>query len=600
MAFQQPARQPAARVFRPAPEDGETRPSPRPVVTQSVDESQTWVLFAPATDAGTSASYLTSTHKTNSTPGRSRLSDLGSLDTLARSEASAHQQRSVSYIDGVDEDEDADEDDAELDSLDSHLPEFRSTPDFYGTSQALPHATPVVPAHDGLGSFRLEQEGMGTDVQNRLYAFEQYNPRRIKRRRESLDLARVELESEQAQEMDKMRRIESWRLEQSRCLLEEVQKETRRQRRSAAPATSSRRAEKKAEDDATMSNVGETRGSLADRDEDWHDQQAGEPGDGHESMWSRITRKVIRDLMGIDDKMLAVLFGEALPDEEDLSSTPKASASMSPRPSSDVAVGETSDSGWQLRMLERVAKELGSLVHQLSEHPGAFSTFGRMQQMPIPYAGLPSIPETAHDPPPPSAPATEAPPTTMPEFRPTIATPARPIDVPRVRSSPDPVHSSPLQSESHGATFTQDEWEQDLDVRLIFRYLRSRFLSRPSSSGGLGGSSSSSHHLGSSSGAQDAAAKAARVRQHHPLVSRAAVETRRKSRGSAAAAAGPSSPGLLFRHASTSCASQSTRRTRSVRRSSCSSSRHYWDIGGSVGTGSMIATTGPMGSWGEV
>ncbi|PTB74680.1 hypothetical protein M440DRAFT_6072 [Trichoderma longibrachiatum ATCC 18648] len=52
-----------------------------------------------------------------------------------------------------------------------------------------------------------------------------------------------------------------------------------------------------------------------------------------------------------------------------------------------------------------------------------------------------------------------------------------------------------------------------------------------------------------------------------------------------------------MRHHS-SCASQSTRR--SARRSSVSS-RHYWDIGGSIGTGSMIAAApnAPMGSWGE-
>ncbi|KAI8624462.1 hypothetical protein F5Y19DRAFT_480634 [Xylariaceae sp. FL1651] len=575
MAFHQPTRQTAQRVFRPTLEDEEAHHS-QPALTQPVEESQTWVLFSPATDAGTTTSYLTSTHKSNITPGRSRLSDLGSLNTLDRSEASAEQQHPDSFIDAVEE-----EDDAELDSLDSHLPEFRSTPDFYISSQAIPHATPVVPAHDGLGSFRLEQEGMGSVVQNRLYAFEQYNPHRIKRRRESLDLAQAELESEEAQEIDKIRRIESWRLEQSRYLLDEIQKETRRRRRSIASVANTHPVDRTSED-AMMLNAA-NRATQSDLDGEWHDQNPDDPSEDQESVWGWITRKVIRDLMGIDDKMLSILFGEALPDEADLSATPKASF-LSSRLSNDTSPETTLESKWQIRMLERVAKELGLLVHQLSEHPGAFSTFSRMQQMSIPYAGLPAIPESTHDPVS-NAAAIERP-STIPEFRPSIPVQTRPIDVPQARHPLDSAHGrSQLQAEN-GTTFTQDEWEQDLDIRLVFRYLRSRFLSRSSGSGGLSGTS----HLATSN-MQDAAAKAARVRQYHPLLSRSRTMERRKSKITAV-----SSP-VLFRPVS-SCASQSTRR--SVRRSSCSSSRHYWDIGASVGTGSMIATTGPMGSWGEV
>ncbi|KAH9900262.1 hypothetical protein F4778DRAFT_167509 [Xylariomycetidae sp. FL2044] len=581
MAFHQPTRQAAQRVFRPVPEDNGISQSP-PQASTDLQESRTWVLFPPATDDGTTTSYLTSIRQSNVTLGRSRLSDLGSLDTLARSEISVEQQRSASFIDAADEE---DEDDAELDSLDSHLPEFRSSPLFYNSSQAIPHTAPIVPAHDGLGSFRLEQGGMGEDVQARLYAFERYNPRRVKRRRESLELAQTELENDQTQEMDKMRRIENWRLEQSRYLLEQIQKETRRRRQSVASQACTRQVDRKAEDLATFTGHGDDNDAQLDGNEDWHDHSPSELGGEHESVWGRITRKVIRDLMGIDDKMLAILFGEALPDEEDLSSTPKASSLPPPQVSKEATTESEEDSGWQLKMLERVAKELGLLVHQLSDHPGAFSTFTRMQQMPIPYAGLPSIPEALSDPAM-TRPIKETTPT-LPEFRPTIPVPTRPIDVPHRRPSSSSFQAAPpLQAENNEATFTQDEWEQDLDVRLIFRYLRSRFIPRSNNAGGL----SRTSHLATSS-TQDAAAKAARVRQHHPLVSKLRPVERRKSK-----ATSPSSP-VLFRHAS-SCASQSTRI--SVRRSSCSSSRHYWDIGGSVGTGSLIATTGPMGSWGEI
>ncbi|KAI1735473.1 hypothetical protein F4680DRAFT_305747 [Xylaria scruposa] len=571
MAFHQPTRQAAQRVYRPAPEHDEPS-NPQLAATQPVEDSQTWVLFSPATDAGTSASYFTSTNRPNITPGRSRFSDLGSLDTIAPSEASARHQRSDSFIDIVDE-----EDDGELDSLDSHLPEFRSTPDLHIPSEAAVHSTHVLPAHDGLGSFRLEH-GMGADVQNRLYSFEQYNPRRIKRRRESLELAQGEVERGESQEIDKMRRIESWRLEQSRYLLDEIQKETRRRRRSMANVSNTHHADQRVADVRTSAEGVRTQGSA---DEDWHDQNSGDPSDGQDSIWSRITRKVIQDLLGIDDKMLAILFGEALPDEEDLSTTPKASALPLSSSEDRGAADSTLESSWHIKMLERVAKELGLLVHQLSGHPGAFTTFSRVQQMPIPYAGLHAIPESASYPVP-DTPVHEEP-VDIPEFQPTIP---RPIDVPQARHP----SSSAQQLQADGdIAFTQEEWEQDLDIRLVFRYLRSRFLPRSSNGGGH----SATSHLAAPAAAstKDVAAKAARVRQHHPLISRSRNVERRKSKSTAV------SNTALFRPAS-SCASQSTRR--SVRRSSASSSRHYWDIGGSVGTGSMIATTGPMGSWGEV
>lgn len=573
MAFHQPTRQAAQRVFRPTPEDSEPH-QPQLNDTQPVEESQTWVLFSPPTDAGTTASYLTSTHGSKITQGRSRFGDLGSVNTMGQSEAS--HQRSDSFINAVEE-----EDDAELDSLDSHLAEFRSA-DLYTSFDAIPHSTHVLPAHDGLGSFRLDREGMGADVQNKLYAFEQYNPRRVKRRRESLDLERVQIEAEENQEIEKIRRIESWRLEQSRYLLDEIQKETRRRRRSVAGMSNTHHIGQTVED-RRPGTVVETAGENPD--EAWHDQNSSDPSESRDGVWSRIARKVIQDLMGVDGKTLSALFGETLPDKEDLSTTPKASVRLSSNRDENIPAESAMDSSWQVKMLERVAKELGLLVYQLSEHPGAFTTFSRVQQMPIPYAGLPVIPESASS----SARDTVAPEehNTMPEFHPTIPVPSRPIDVPQARRPSSSAPDKPQLPTDNGVSFTQEEWEQDLDIRLVFRYLRSRFLPR---SGGGGGLSGPSHLPVPTLSAQDAAAKVARVRQHHPLVSRSRTVERRKSKSTTV-----SNPALL--RPASSCASQSTRR--SVRRSS-SSSRHYWDIGGSVGTGSMIATIGPMGSWGEV
>ena len=191
----------------------------------------------------------------------------------------------------------------------------------------------------------------------------------------------------------------------------------------------------------------------------------------------------------------------------------------------------------------------------------------------------------------------------MPKFQPTLpAVPhAQPMDIPRTKTAEGPGEAS--GADKLTGTFTQQEWEQDLDIKLVFRYLRNRFTSSRAAASNQPGHSQSAAH--NTSSAQDAAARAAaRVRQHHPLVRGVHSHQRRTSFKVSVPAGAPSQ---LVRHAS-SCASQSTKR--SGRRGSMSvssrhSSRHYWDLGardgaGSIGTGSMIASTGPMGSWGEV
>ncbi|KAK1756825.1 hypothetical protein QBC47DRAFT_170176 [Echria macrotheca] len=590
MAFQQPARHLQQRVTRVESEDGDSAilaPPTRPEQT----ESPTWVLFSPGTDAGTVTTYLSSFHDEQVTPGRSRISDLGSLDTAARSDFNSQPDNSAVPTDILEP-----EDDAELDSLDSHLSEFRTAPYHYAQQLSALHAAPVFPVHDGLGSFRLDGAGTSAEAQERLYAFEQFNPNSVRRRKESFDLTGLELETEEAQEIERNRRIEAWRLEQSQLLLEDIRRETKKRRQSEASSQKkavgrgvgegrARSAVDEAADDAHLSGT------------DWHEQDASEPTATGRGLWSRITRKVICDVMGIDDRLLAILFGEALPDEESLSSTPKASALNSSNPALGHVESESlSDSTWQLHMLERIAKELGQFIHRMSAHPGAFSTYSRMQQMPLPYAGLPVIPESTAADPSEEIQKLDGSIPSMPRFHPTAPRPlkhqgGRPASTIATPSTVDAIPGDTPQS------FTQQEWEQDLDIRLVFRYLRSRFgSSRPSSPPFASGTS----HLATSS-TQEHAAKAARVRQHHPLVSHSHAHHRpRPAERRTFKVTTPSSP-VVLRHHGGSCASQSTRR--SGRRGSVSSrhsSRHYWDIGGSIGTGSIIASTGPMGSWGEV
>ncbi|EGX93302.1 hypothetical protein CCM_04675 [Cordyceps militaris CM01] len=548
MAFQQPARQPAQRVVRPSVAVEPTQQPPAALQERALDQSQTsWVLFSPPTDV-TTASYLSETDHSVDTPGRSRASGLGSVHTAARSSPTDDFRLSLasSAIDDISVD-----DDAELDSLDSHLPEFRSQPGDHAASHrnTMHGAVPVFPAHDGLGSFRLDRPTLGRDAQEQIYQFERFNPKRL--RVDTADDTYMETGAAgEVQESAKRERIEAWRLEHSRVLLDEVQRETRRRRKSLV-SMHRRHQSQSADDNMT-----------------WHDEDdatATEASGEDRGFLARITRTVVKDIFGIDEKLLDILLGEAVVDEDDLSNTPRASQLNTPPPLTSL-----DEESWQLRILESVSRELGRLVNHLSpHHPGAFSTYSRMQQMPLPYAGLPAIPEAAdqasvdHPSAAPSA----------PEFKPTLDRHSQPIPIPGKTKD---------ESEDSGL-FTKDEWERDLDIKLVFRYLISRFTSRNNTP------SNAPAHMATTS-MQDAAARVARVRQHHPLIARARPMERRPFR-----AVTPSSP--IAARPRSSCASQSTRR--SARRSS-TSSRHYWDIGGSLGTGSMIGPQGPVGSWGEV
>lgn len=577
MAFHQPTRQAMQRALRPSIDEREpaaAHPS-APNQEPPADQSQSWTLFYPVSE-GPTASEFSETVPSVHTAARSRFSDIGTLNTAARSTRVVDDGASVQpSVIG----HDLAEDDAELDSLDSHLPSFRSVPGLHShrdpTEDDYHHhdAAQVLPAHDGLGSFRLDNAASGNDVQNQIYQFERFNPRRLQKRRDSIEHAQFDLEQEYPGEAEKRRRIEAWRLEHSRVLLEEVQRETRRRRRSLA---SLRQVQNLA--------VGPEAPKTADSDDmTWHDEDSTATPTPEEDVapgsFSSTAQKFIQDFFGIDDRMLSILFGTSfMLDEEELSSTPRASQLND---GAFAAAAAENSENWRDRLMDIVSRELGLLVHQLSQHPGAFSTFSQVQQMSLPYAGLPVIPEVGT--PPTARSSTGVAKSELPttaDFKPTVSAQTQPINISERRTDSSAVDDMLMED-----TFTKDEWEQDLDIKLVFRYIRSRFTSRASNS-----PQGNANHAATSS-VQDAAAKAARVRQHHPLIARARPTERRSFKATA-----PTSPGVALRHHS-SCASQSTRR--SARRSS-GSSRHYWDIGGSLGTGSVIASKGPMGSWGEV
>ncbi|EPE07876.1 hypothetical protein F503_00598 [Ophiostoma piceae UAMH 11346] len=606
MAFQQSTRQPIQRPVREASLGGSSdnvrsaAPNALALAHANDDPSQTWVLFSPTADTATttSSSVLDSLPESHSqsqqTAGRSRLSDLGSLNSIVRSSAVIS------------------EDDAELDSLDSHLADFRPSTQqhqqqqhhqqHHHLQQPLQNSQSTVnlPTHDGLGSFRL-----GPAVQEHLFAFEQFNPRRVTKRRRSslerdlsLDLGQHQAENEFIEDMERTRRIEAWRWEHSRVLLEEIQKETRRRRNSelsrrrGSNATNAAKEAKEAV--PVVATAPSTAASVEEDAGDWHEQEddglaqlrRAETDGDDEGLWSRLTRKFMQEVMGIDDRVLSVLFGEALGDEldsevgsqldvDDLSSTPRASNPLSSPlldSMAEDAVPDTSSS-WQMRMIERIARELGMFVHShmgTHHHPGAFSTFTRVQQMPLPYAGLPVIPETRDvfstpSEKPESKFASDITPTgttaSLPRFRPTIyqaqqqqqqqqheqdeeedddeliPEAATPKAAP---STAGGASTAGANANSTSPAFTQDEWEQDLDIKLVFRYLRSRFFSENLPHGhahGHGHGHAHSHLLNHAHNhnhshshrhamsMQEAAVKAARPHDEHEHVVAAFVET---------------------------------------------------------------------------
>lgn len=561
----------------------------------AIEDSQEWVLFSPSLAPSTARTQTSSTERTPRTAGLSRVSDFGSFDTAAGSGNLDDDETAAS--DKLAEDGGEDE---ELDSLDDGLHAFHEPSIYRTTSQRLDQSGgSILPTHDGLGTFPASSP----PVQEQLWQFEQFNPRRRVEghgRRSSiqrqLDVADDGLDGDV--EKDRVQRIEMWRLEQSRVLLDEIEKETRRRRLSRSGETS--KALDTIEGEKAVSGASNTLIPEATNVQHAPHTRPPEPQET-ESLWQRITRRVIRDLIGIDDSILSVIFGESLP-PDDTPAAPRPLTTLSSQFSELPAEPRVSTPGrsWEERLFERIAHELDLLVHHLSEHPGAFSTYLHTTAEPSSeYAGIP-VTHTS-----------------------TLCLPAQnsapydsgnldPVDLPQFSPTLQDANTSPvthaalwgieeeLPSEDIRLKREREYWERELDVRTVFGFLRNRFTGteQPPSSGTR---SSAGTNLALSS-TQETARRAAIIRQHHPLVSRTHDrQTRRMSllhhHHSHHALHNSGSHHPQLKRPGSSCASASTKK--SAKRAS-GSSRNYWDIGGSVGSGSAIAATGGMGFWGEV
>lgn len=600
MAFQPPQPQQRPQPLRqlsPNKQATDIQALISPARKRTIEESQEWILFSPAQNERVS--------QTSQTPRTTtQLSDFGSLETHFRSQPPDERQDADLAGKGAEDDDEG----AELDSLDDGLHAFHHHP-FSAPSNNLDHSGgTVLPRHDGFGTFPSS-----AGLQEQLWQFERYNPHRKKlhaRRRSSVQIQLDAMEEEQEHDVEdeRMARIEKWRLEQSRAVLDEIEKETRRRRRRM-----SRMSGASGSVDLRV-NVRESAAARVMQRQELVIPEEPEPESVKsverqpESFWQRITRRVIRDLIGLDENTLSVIFGESLP--EDPSPTPKQpspiAAAVAAEPSQSRVSFNDSGYSWEVKLLEHIARELGILVHQLTEHDGrAFSTYLRTQAEPE-YAGMaqretplrqPSLRQRRRL----QNELMRAP--TDPIFAPTLSqpplTPSDDVDTSLwgIEEEPDE-----LVDDEDAARLQQerDYWERDIDVNMIFSYLKRRFSSRsgdppPPATGPLPASWATFNTASALGTTPESLRRAEVIRRQHPLVSRAteraAAQNRRRD-------------SLLRRYqlhttaqkrpGSSSCASQSTKRSRRS-----GSSRHYWDLGGSiesVGSG----PTSVVGGWGEV
>lgn len=532
---------------------------------RSSQDLREWVLFSPSQAQTLSLPQSTSTARSAEL---SRLSDFGSLNTF---NGSGNEAGSLS--EAIDDATAAEEED--LDSLDEGLHAFQD--------HLLPHDLrysegigSILPKHDGFGTFRASS----SPVQGQPRQFDQYNSRRTSagNRRPSSVVRQLDavLNGDITMaETERMARVEIWSIEQSKILLNSVQREAGRRRRTGPS------------NDSSKHNVSGSRKDGVDkgfspswdwgyRQEEVDDEVGDMKMESKEPLLERITRRLIRDLLGIDDNVLSVIFGESLPEENSsLEASPMSSKSV-------FRVLEESDRtiplpGLEDRFFDRLARELGILVKHLSDHPGAFSTLP--DAVNLDYAGVPVLF--------PSAPQDQQKPSASPahrslkssssiNFRPTLESY---LTRPSTATS-ETKHAAlwGIEEETHPSGILDDGyWQRTPGLISIFRVLHHRFSSprrAPTSTPNIATTATPAFIH-----------RTAVIRQHHPLVSlAAAAASSRRSRSAG-----------IFRRTESSCKSLGIRKSG---RGISGSSRNYWDLGeGSTG-GSVAGSA--LGAWGEV
>ncbi|KAL8857139.1 MAG: hypothetical protein Q9178_006315 [Gyalolechia marmorata] len=575
MAFQPPIHAPSQPTLLRSEEN---QLAPNNVLAEQVQPAE-WVLFPNARQHPPSWSQTASTSYSPQTAGLSRLSEFGSLDTAA-------------LLNNDDEADNALEDD-DLDSLDEGLHAFQENLVDQEPAQ-IDQGASILPTHDGLGTF----PGSGNLVQEHIWHFERFNPQRRSfghyRRRSSVQRRLDTLEVDGGLQIEKERteRIEKWRIEHSSILLEEVEKATRRGLSDQGPL-----AEATLPDTAIEAPTGKivSDSFTTPKGSQMHslEKDAGAVQQGRDG-WHRIVRKIVGDLVGINDTTLALVFGEALPQGE---THPLYDTSIVGSNPTNRMMALQSSTRWTVSLLENLSKELASLLRYLAQSPAALGS--TINPLNLDYAGIPitkpygqrSAVRSDHHA---ERFEVDAESTASPLFNPTLNERPKSTGSDFGHAALWGIEEEPTET----ASSTQDHeyWEQTPSIRTIFRLLHQHFTARrrPLLTSSTFSSSKPSNVATTST--VDSVRRAAVIRQHHPLVSRQSA--RRSATNNLLGhtyrhhGSYPNLSSPLFRRSESSCASISARKSKR----GSGSSRHYWDLRGSVGSGSM----GGMGVWGEV
>ncbi|KAL8852620.1 MAG: hypothetical protein Q9221_002500 [Calogaya cf. arnoldii] len=570
MAFQHPIPTPS-RPTLPRSEEDQLAPSNN--VLQHAQPAE-WLLFPNPRQQPSLWSQTASTSYSPQTAGLSRLSEFGSLPTAPL----------------LNDDTIADEllEDDELDSLDDGLHAFHH--DIFDREPThFDQSTSILPTHDGLGTF----PGSSHPVQEHLWRFEPFNPQRRStghhRRRSSVQrtLDALEVDDVLQLERDRIQRIEKWRIEHSRILLEEVEKATRGDPSHRASFSK-----------ATITDIASEAGSASMGESFPAPHGTGMPSlekdlgtvQHNEDGWQYIVRRIIGDLMGINDATLALIFGEALPESE---TRPRYDTSIFSSSSTDQRLALQPSPKWTLYILESLSKELASLLRRLAQSPVAVGS--PINPVYLDYAGIPI-----------AKPYVQQSPVSPHHYTEDLAADVGSAPTPIFNPTPNEGHRSANSDFGHAALWGIEEepidtlsatqereyWEQTPSIRTIFRLLQQHFTARRRPLLTSSTLSSGKPSNVATTSTTDSLRRAAVIRQQHPLVSRQGA--RRSASGNSHRHHGsyPNLSSPLFKRSESSCASISARKSKR----GSGSSRNYWDLRGSVGSGSM----GGMGFWGEV
>lgn len=547
MAF----RQPIVAPRRPDPLQEPQYKSPTIQVSPQQtthDESREWVLFPASQAYSTSQTRTTFTTHTPHTAGRSRISDFGSIGITVRSDGNERD-----FVKDGDDGAKEEEDEEELDSLDEGLHAFHDpTVDRY--IHLLGRSGTILPTHDGLGMFPPSS----LQVQEHLWQFEQHNPRKrmADTQLSSSSLRRhlnITADADETKlDSERRKRIENWRIDQARLLLDEIEKQSRKMKRSQsigqpvshASADIGAGGVESSVGDSMHQHVGDLKKGVGGGGEKQHESGP------KETLLEGITRRLF-DLLGIDEFLLSIIFGDALPADEyppKLVSSPLPELDSSPnQPNASSLLPEGHG-----RMLNRLTRELGFVIQQhLSEQNGAFSTHLHLppdSNISTPSGSSPSLnqqkqPEKSlllHDL---ENSSSAAPPSHL--FHPTLKTvqPEEPYTSKSDTTTNAALWGIEEEEEEEGGNNNNNNlsrplpsiaeerayWERTPDVKSIFRLLHTRFSNstadqpdeqkqQPQQSSLPNPNSSSSKNKATAAAAASLR-RASVISQHHPLVS---------------------------------------------------------------------------------